>query len=71
VTATALLGTHVFGEDFHQNGAVFLPLIFGSLVLSVFQTIAVYKLLQAAEETPAGEFWRDLTSPELGGCTRH
>lgn len=66
VTAAVLLGTQVFGEDFHQNGAIFLPLIFGSLALSVFQTIAVYSYFKPPRKAPAGEFWLDPRSALLG-----
>ena len=66
VTAAVLLGTQVFGEDFHQNGAIFLPLIFGSLVLSVFQTIVVYSYFKPPRKAPAGKFWLDPRSALLG-----
>lgn len=66
VTAAVLLGTQVFGEDFHQHGAIFLPLIFGSLVLSVFQTIVVYSYFKPPGKAPAGAFWLDPKSALLG-----
>ncbi|MCA1635057.1 MAG: hypothetical protein LC802_15550 [Acidobacteria bacterium] len=66
VTAVVILGTQVFGEDFHQNGAIFLPLIFGTLVLSILQTVAVYSYFEPPAKTPAREFWRDPRSALLG-----
>jgi hypothetical protein len=66
VTAAVLLGTQAFGEDFHQHGAIFLPLIFGSLVLSVFQTIVVYSYFKPPRKAPAGEFWLGPKSALLG-----
>jgi hypothetical protein len=66
LTAAVLLGTRVFGEDFHQNGAIFLPLVFGSLVLCVLQTIAVYSYFKPPGKAPAGGFWLDPRSALLG-----
>jgi hypothetical protein len=64
--AAVLLGTRVFGEDFHQNGAIFLPLIFGTLALSVFQTVVVYSYFKPPGKAPAGEFRPDPRSALLG-----
>jgi hypothetical protein len=66
VTAAVILGTQVFGEDFHQNGAIFLPLIFGALVLSIIQTVVVYSYFKPPAKTPEGEFWRGPKSALLG-----
>ena len=66
VTAAVLLGTQVFGEDFHRNGAIFLPLVFGSFALSVFQTIVVYSYFKPPGKAPAGGFWLDPRSALLG-----
>ena len=66
VTAAVILGTQVFGEDFHQNGAIFLPLILCSLVLSIIQTIAVYSYFEPPTKDPKREFLRDQRSALLG-----
>ena len=71
VTAVALLGTQIFGADFHQNGAIFLPLLLGSLVLSVIQTVAVYSYFKPPSIEPASSafrsaFRRDPRSALLG-----
>ncbi len=61
-----LLGEQIFGPDFHQNGAIFLPFIFGLLALSIIQTVLVYRYFSPPKKAPAGAFWRDQRSALLG-----
>jgi hypothetical protein len=66
VTAVVILGTQVFGEDLHQNGKIFLPLLLCATILSVLQTIAVYSYFKPPGEDPASEFRRGPRSALLG-----
>lgn len=64
--AGTFLGEQIFGKDFDNNGAIFIPFIFGLFVLSVIQTVLVYRYFSPPKKAPAGAFWRDQRSALLG-----
>lgn len=66
MSAAVLFAQRVFGEDFADRAGVFLPLIFGVLVLSIAQTALVYRYLDPPRRPPRGAFWRDGRSALLG-----
>jgi hypothetical protein len=66
VTAVVILGEQVFGESFHQNGAIFLPAIFGSFALCLVQTWLVYRYFSAPKRAPRFAFLLDRRSALLG-----
>ena len=66
MTAGVLFAQRVFGEDFADRGEVFLPIMFGVLVLGIVQTFLVYRYLDPPREAPRGAFWRDGRSALLG-----
>jgi hypothetical protein len=65
-SAMVLLGTRVFGEDFDQRAEIFLPLVFGVLVLSIVQTVLVYRYLDPPRQPPRTAFGRGSASELLG-----
>lgn len=66
LTAVGLIGQQVFGEDFHAHASIMLPLVFGVSVLSLGQTIVVYRYFARPKKAPAGAFWQDPRSELLG-----
>lgn len=66
LAAVGLLGGQVFDEDLTTHASIFLPLVFGVLVLSLGQTILVYRYFARPKKAPSGAFWRDPRSELLG-----
>jgi hypothetical protein len=66
LTAGVILCEQVFGEDFAAHASLFLSLVFGVLVLSLVQTILVYRYFAPPKKAPAGAFRRDPRSELLG-----
>jgi hypothetical protein len=52
ITAGVLLADQVFGPDFAKNPVVFLSLIFGAIVLSIIQTVLVYRYFSPPKHAP-------------------
>lgn len=65
-TAVSLLGTAVFGRDFQNKGAVFVPLIFGAFFVSLLQTFFVYHYFSPQKKAPKSPFLRDPRSALAG-----
>jgi hypothetical protein len=59
------LGTFVFGKGLN-SGAVFVPLIFGSLILTIVQTYLIYRYFSPPKKPPQSEFLRSPQSETLG-----
>ncbi len=66
MAAGVLLATRVFGEGFAQRAGIFLPLMLAVLVLSMVQTVLVYRYFSPPRKPPRGAFWRDGRSAFLG-----
>ncbi|MDQ1707942.1 MAG: hypothetical protein QOJ88_1153 [Pyrinomonadaceae bacterium] len=62
----ASLGQFVFGDKGLDNGAVFVPLVFASLILTIVQTYLIYRYFSPPKKPPASEFLRSPKS-ELWG----
>ena len=66
MSAGVLFAERVFGEGFADRAGVFLSLIFGVLVLSIVQTVLVYRYLEPPRHPPRGAFMRGEGSALLG-----
>lgn len=66
LVAAGIFGEQIFGQDFHQNGAIFFPLLLSLLALSLTQTVLVYRYFSPPKKAPADAFRRDPRS-ELAG----
>lgn len=55
------LGGFLFGKRLLENGAIFLPMIFGGLFLTIVQTYLIYRYFSVPQKPPKYEF---LTRPE-------
>lgn len=64
--AGSLFFDQVFGKDFVNHGGIFISLVFGSLILSVVQTILVYRFFSPPKKAPRRAFLRDPRSELLG-----
>jgi len=60
------LGDLLFGKTLMENGEIFLSLIFGGLVLTIFQTYVVYRYFSPAQRPPKYEFLQHPASERLG-----
>jgi hypothetical protein len=60
------VGRFLFGERLLQNGAIFLPLIFGGLFLTIVQTWLIYRYFSPPQKPPKSEFLRQPQSEMLG-----
>lgn len=60
------LGQFLFGERLLQDGALFLPLIFGGLIATIFQTFLIYRYFSPPQKPPRSEFLRRPESETLG-----
>ena len=65
-TIVAGLGDLLFGKALMENGWYFLPLIFGGLFLTIFQTVLIYKYFSPLQRPPKSEFLRRPESEQLG-----
>jgi hypothetical protein len=66
ITAGVLLAAQVFGADFDQSAVIFLSLIFGAIVLSIIQTVLVYRYFSPPKRAPKLAFLRTPASDLLG-----
>lgn len=66
VTAGTFLFSQIFGADFDNRPGIFLSLIFGSITLSIVQTILVYRYFSTPKKAPRIAFLLDQRSELLG-----
>ena len=62
----ASLGEFAFGRRSLDRGAVFVPLIFGGLILTIVQTFLIYRYFSPPKKPPRSEFLRSPQSETLG-----
>lgn len=60
------VGRFLFGEQLLQNGAIFLPLIFGGLICTMGQTFLIYRYFIPPKAPPRSEFLRQPESETVG-----
>ena len=60
------LGESLFGNALVENGAIFLPLIFAGLLLTILQTYLIYRYFSPPKKPPKNEFLRRPESERLG-----
>lgn len=60
------LGDFLFGRRLLDNGAVFVPLIFAGLILTIMQTYLIYRYFSSPKEPPKSNFLRGPQSEALG-----
>jgi len=60
------LARFLFGERSLQNGAIFVPLIFGGLFCTIAQTYLIYRYFYAPKKPPRSDFLRHHESETLG-----
>lgn len=61
----ASLGTFVFGDQL-RNGNVFVPLVFGGMILTIVQTYFVYRYFTPPKTPPRSAFLRSPYSDTVG-----
>ncbi len=60
------LGDFLFGRALLENGALFIPLIFAGLFLTILQTFLIYRYFSPPKKPPKHEFLRRHESELLG-----
>lgn len=65
-TIVAGIGDLLFGRALMENGWYFLPLLFGGLFLTIFQTYLIYRYFSPPQRPPKSEFLRRPESEQLG-----
>lgn len=60
------LGHFLFGNKLLEDGRLFLPLIFGGLIATIFQTYLIYRYFSPPQQPPRSEFLRNPKSETLG-----
>lgn len=60
------LGQVLFGDALLKNGALFIPLIFLGLGLTIVQTYLIYRYFSPPKEPPKWQFLRDPRSETVG-----
>jgi hypothetical protein len=60
------LGDFLFGNRLMNNGAIFVPLIFIGLILTIVQTYLIYRYFSTPKKPPRSEFLRRPASEMLG-----
>jgi hypothetical protein len=60
------VGQFLFGRRLLENGAIFLPLIFGGLFCTIVQTYLIYRYFSKPQKPPKYEFLRKHESETLG-----
>ena len=60
------LGRFLFGDMLLNNGAIFIPLVFGGLICTIVQTVLIYRYFSAPKGPPRSEFLRQPESETLG-----
>jgi hypothetical protein len=63
----AALGDFVFGSEvLIENGSIFLPMIFGGMILTILQTWVIYRYFSPPQQPPKYEFLQRRESELLG-----
>ncbi len=65
-TVFVSLGSFVFGERALDSGAVFVPMIFAILILTIVQTFLIYRYFSPPKRPPKSAFLRMSQSETLG-----
>jgi hypothetical protein len=65
-TVLASLGDFIFGKRLLDTGAVFIPLIFLGLILTIIQTYLIYSYFSPPKKPPRWPFLRTRQSENLG-----
>jgi hypothetical protein len=60
------LGDFLFGRALLENGAIFIPLIFAGLILTILQTYLIYRYFSPPKKPPKHDFLRRPESEILG-----
>jgi hypothetical protein len=60
------LGEFIFGKRLFDNGAIFIPMIFIGMILTIVQTYLIYRYFSAPKKPPRFEFLRQPESEMLG-----
>ena len=60
------VGQFLFGRRLLENGAIFLPLIFGGLFCTIIQTVLIYRYFSPPQKPPKYEFLVQHQSELLG-----
>jgi hypothetical protein len=60
------LGDIIFGKALLENGNIFLPLIFGGMILTIVQTVLIYKYFSPPQRPARFEFLERPESEILG-----
>ncbi len=60
------LGDFLFGKALLENGAIFIPLVFTGLILTILQTYVIYRYFSPPKQPPKHEFLRRPESEQLG-----
>ena len=60
------LGDFLFGDALLQNENIFLPLIFGGLILTILQTWVIYRYFSPPQRPPKSEFLQRPESELIG-----
>jgi len=60
------VGQFLFGRRLLENGAIFLPMIFGGLFLTIVQTYLIYRYFSPPQKPPKYEFLMQHQSELLG-----
>ena len=60
------VGQYLFGKRLMEDGNIFLPLIFGGLILTIVQTVLIYRYFSPPQKPPRFEFLRNPNSEVLG-----
>jgi hypothetical protein len=60
------LGDFLFGKALLENGAIFIPLVFAGLILTILQTYLIYRYFSPPQKPPKHEFLQRPESERLG-----
>ena len=60
------VGDFLFGRALLENGAIFIPLVFAGLFLTILQTYLIYRYFSPPKKPPKNEFLRRPESEMLG-----
>jgi hypothetical protein len=66
LAVVAGLGEQLFGDALMDNGAVFIPLLFTGLGLTIVQTFLIYRYFSPPKSAPKSAFMRGPLSEALG-----
>ena len=60
------MGNFLFGKALLNNGAIFIPLVFAGLILTIVQTILIYRYFSPPKKPPKWRFLLQPSSENLG-----